>query len=63
MYEVRENDVTGFASNADNLFQHRVRGSYELFSAGGLSASASGEIQFQDREDQLFLGFFLQRSF
>lgn len=62
-YEIRQNDVTGFESNADDLYQHRARGSYELFRASGLSASFSGEVQFQDREEQLFLGLFLQRSF
>lgn len=62
-YEIRQNDVTGFEDNADNLYQHRARGSYELFRASGLSASLSGEVQFQDREEQFFLGLFLQRSF
>ncbi|MEM8710202.1 MAG: hypothetical protein AAGG01_04565 [Planctomycetota bacterium] len=62
-YEIRQNDVTGFDNNVDGLYQHRARGSYELFRASGVSASFSGEVQFQDREDQLFLGLFLQRSF
>ncbi len=62
-YEVRQNDIVGFNSNVDNLYQHRARGSYELFRATGLSASLSGEVQLQDREDQFFLGLFLQRSF
>lgn len=62
-YEVRQNDIVGFENDADDLYQHRARGSYQLFRASGLSASLSGEVQFQDREEQLFLGFFLQRSF
>jgi hypothetical protein len=62
-YEVRQNDITDFNADVDSLYQHRARGSYELFRASGLSASISGEVQFQDREDQFFLGLFLQRNF
>ncbi len=62
-YEIRQNDVTGFENDTDDLYQHRARGSYEFFRASGLSASVTGEAQFQDREDQFFLGLFLQRSF
>lgn len=62
-YEVRQNDITDFNADVDSLFQHRARGSYELFRASGLSASISGEVQFQDREDQFFLGLLLQRNF
>ena len=63
MYEIRQNEIVGFNANVDSLYQHRARGSYELFRTSGLSASLSGEVQFQDREDQFFLGLFLQRSF
>ena len=63
MYEIRQNEIVGFNANVDSLYQHRARGSYELFRASGLSASLSGEVQFQDREDQFFFGLFLQRSF
>ena len=63
LYEFRLNDITDFGSDVDNLYQHRARGSYELFRASGFSASLSGELQFQDRANQLFLGLFVQRSF
>ncbi len=62
-YEIRLNDITGFGDNTDDQTQHRVRGSYEFYRASGLSASFSAEAQFQDLEDQVFLGFFLQRTF
>lgn len=63
LYEIRLNDITGFNNNTDDQTQHRVRGSYEFYRASGLSASFSAEAQFQDLEDQVFLGFFLQRTF
>ena len=40
-----------------------MRASYEFFRATGLSASLSAQVQLQDREDQVFLGFFFQRAF
>lgn len=63
LYEIRLNDITGFGNNTDDQTLHRIRGSYEFFRASGLSASFSAEAQFQDLEDQVFLGFFLQRTF
>lgn len=62
-YEIRQNEILGFENDADSLFQHRLRGHYEFFRQAGFSASFTGEVQFQDREEQLFLGLFLQRSF
>ena len=62
-YEIRTNDIEGFDSDRDDLVQHRARGSYEFFRASGISASFSALVQLQDREDQLFLGFFFQRAF
>lgn len=62
-YEIRLNDIIGFNNDNDDLIQHRARGSYEFYRASGLSASLSAEVQLQDREDQVFLGFFLQRAF
>lgn len=63
MYEIRQNDVIGFENNADDLIQHRVRGSMEFYRSSGLSASFNVEAQLQDLEDQVFVGLFLQRSF
>ena len=62
-YEIRQNDIIGFGNDNDDLTQHRVRGTYDFFRSSGFSASLSAEAQFQAREDQLFLGIFLQRTF
>lgn len=63
MYELRQNDVLGFDLGNDELIQHRVRGSLDMYSSGGTSASLNVEAQLQDLEDQVFIGLFLQRSF
>ena len=63
LYEIRLNDITGFGNDTDDQALHRIRGSYEFYRSSGLSASFSAEAQFQDLEDQVFLGFFLQRTF
>lgn len=63
LYEIRQNDIVNFDVVNDDLVQHRIRGSYDYFNAGGWSASVTAEFRLQDLEDQLFLGFFLQRSF
>lgn len=62
-YELRTNDITGFDANNDDLAQHRIRATYDLLRASGTSVSVYAEGQFQDREDQAFLGLFLQRNF
>lgn len=62
-YEFAENHFDGFSSQNDQLPQHRVRASREVYTAAGWGFEAHGEVVLWDHEESLTLGFYLQRSF
>lgn len=61
--ETRQNDITGFEVNNDDLIQYRFRWNYEFLKSSGFSANFFTDVLLQDIENQLFLGIFLQRAF
>ncbi len=62
-YEISNHDQAGFDENNDDIPQHRLRASSDLFGEDGWSLYVYGDIQLWDEEGAVTLGFYFTRSF
>jgi len=62
-YEVQEDRFDGFEALNDDALQHRVRASGNWFGATGWLLEVYAELQLQDIDDAVLVGFHFGRSF
>ena len=63
LYELADFRQNGFNSNNDDILQHRLRGSHEIFTLSGWTFSWYAEALYWSDEFGAVVGAFLQRSF
>lgn len=63
MYEIADHRFNGFNADNDDLLQHRVRASGELWTLSGWTFSLYAEARLWSDEGAGLVGAFLQRSF
>lgn len=62
-YEFSWNTIVGFADDADDVLQHRLRFSRDLRDFAGWSVDLHAEGRIFDDEGSITLGFYLQRRY
>jgi hypothetical protein len=63
LYEVGNHHLSGFPSNADDLLQHRLRASLNLYIPAGWDLSVYGQGVLFDKDVAWSVGFTLQKDF
>lgn len=62
-YEFADHHFDGFSADNDDLPQHRVRASRDVYTASGWSFSGHLEVGLWGSENSITAGFYLQKSF
>jgi len=62
-YEIADHRQEDFSSDFDDIVQHRLRGSLDVYTRSGFTVSFYGEAGLWDDETSVSGGFYLQQSF
>jgi hypothetical protein len=62
-YELANSRFDGFTNTNNDLAQHHVGASADVYTASGWTVSGHLDVLLWDNDSSVTLGFFLQRSF